>query len=102
MFLPSSGRKNNYLKDVYIKCKDLDGDNVTKLDDDTKNYLVVLYKLEIYISGEVKKICSYDRYGWFPLLLFKEELTKTEQLCLDDKDYLKKYMEHIKHGQHQF
>ena len=36
------------------------------------------------------------------LFLFKEELTKTEQLCLDDKDYLKKYMEHIKHGQHQF
>ena len=66
MFLPSSSKKNNYLKDVYIKCNDLDGDNVTKLDDDTKNYLVVLYKLESHISGEVKKICSYDRHGWSP------------------------------------
>ena len=39
--------------------------------------------------------------GFFVVVFFKEELTKTEQLFLDEKDCLKKYMEHINHGQHQ-
>ena len=82
MFLPSSGKKNNYLKDVYIKCNDLDGDNVTKLDDDTKNYLVVLYKLESYISGEVKKICSFDRHGWSPCSFLRKNQQKLSNCVL--------------------
>ena len=39
--------------------------------------------------------------GFFVVFFLKEELTKTEQLFLDEKDCLKKYMEHINHGQHQ-
>ena len=64
MFLPSSGKKNNYLKDVYIRCNDLDGDNVTKLDDDTKNYLVVSQKV-IFQERSKKSVHTIGMDGLF-------------------------------------